>query len=339
MLPSPPRPAHFSSDRAEVRHRPAARLGRSTVALAALVLALHSGCTDRSPPGEGGETGRLDVVCTTGMIADAARIVGGEQVQVSGLMQPGVDPHLYLASREDQRRLQRADLVLYHGLHLEGKMTEVLAKLEPGTESAPRKVAVAEAVPKEKLFRNEAFQDYPDPHVWFDLELWQLVVARITQALVERDPKHAEAYRARGAAYGRKLAEAHAWALAEIAKLPASRRRVVTSHDAYNYFGRAYGVEVRGLQGISTDTQAGQDEIKKAVAFIKEHGIPVVFAETSVPKNAIEQVSRQAGCTVCPHELYSDALGKRGTPEESFLGVFRHNVRTIVASLGSETGD
>jgi len=301
----------------------------------ALAVASVTACTPADPTPA--SAGRLEVVATTGMIADAARVVGGDRVSVTGLMGPGVDPHLYLASRGDQRRLNRAGLVLYHGLHLEGKMTELLRGLAArNVDRGQSVVAVGDAVPDRALFRNEALSEYPDPHVWFDLDLWQAAVRAVIDALAARDPAGAAAYRERGAAYLEELATAHAWAREEIGRIPVEHRKLVTSHDAYNYFGRAYGIDVRGLQGISTETRAGLDEIRKAVQFIKRWRLPVIFAETSVPRDAVEQVAREARCQVSEHELYSDALGRPGTAEESLLGVFRHNVRTIVTGLAGD---
>jgi manganese/zinc/iron transport system substrate-binding protein len=280
---------------------------------------------------EGSQT-RLTVVCTTGMIADAAAAIAGDLAEVSGLMGPGVDPHLYKASREDQRRIERASLVLYHGLHLEGKMADYLEDLH---EERPEHsvVAVAEAIPPERLLRNPAVWSYPDPHVWFDLELWRLVVLRIEEAFRLRDPTHAAEYASRAARYLADLEATHAWAKEKAAELPDERRRIVTSHDAYNYFGRAYGFEVHGLQGISTETQAGVYQIEEAVKYIRRHRVPVIFAETSVSPAAVELVASKAGSKRWAKELYSDALGKSGTPAGSFLGMFRYNLETIVEAL------
>ena len=290
-----------------------------------------SGAVDSS------EAGKLTVVCTTGMIADAARQIGGEHARATGLMGPGVDPHLYTATRQDQRRLLEADLVLYHGLHLEGKMADFLKDLASSPRSGQLVAAVAEVVHESKILHNPLFGEYPDPHVWFDLELWSIVVGEIVRAFEQRDPAHAAEYRRRGEAYERDIAEAHAWGKEMAAGVPQERRRIVTSHDAYNYFGRAYGFEVRGLQGISTVTKAGLKDIKEAVKYVRQHDVPVIFAETSVSPAAVETVAGSAGCRVCEHHLYSDAIGLPGTPEGTFLGVFRFNMRAIVEALRPAT--
>jgi len=282
----------------------------------------------------------LDVVCTTTMLTDIARAIAGEDARVTGLMGPGVDPHLYAMTRADQKALLDADLVIYHGLHLEGKMVEFLTELGADSEDAApgerRKVVVAaaEAIPKERLIQNPLFGEYPDPHVWFDLELWQAAVRRVAEAFVTADPSRREAYLERGRRYESELAELHTWAKSQAEKIPESRRRIVTSHDAFNYLGRAYGFDVRGLQGISTETQAGLKDIEEAIQYIREHDVPVVFAETSVRSAEIEHVARNAGCRLSDRKLYSDALGSPATPEGTFTGMFRHNLRTIVEELG-----
>ncbi len=309
-----------------------ARLGlRFALALLATTT-VFVGCR---PSGANSE-GLLNVVCTSAMIADAARIIGGSQAQVTGLMGPGVDPHLYIASREDQRRLSRAELVLYHGLHLEGKMVKFLEGLREKRQNDSVIVAVAEVISKDKLIRNEAFGDYPDPHVWFDLNLWRPVVAEITRAFCKRDPEHTEEYRSRGAAYSVELAKLHENVLERVAKVPRERRKIVTSHDAYNYLARAYGFEVYGLQGISTVTPAGLKDIQKAVEYVQTHKVPVIFAETSVPHASVEEVARHAGCKVSEKELFSDALGDPQTPEGSFLGMFRYNIDTLIEGLNGD---
>ncbi len=286
-----------------------------------------------SPSEEAPATGRLDVVCTTGMIADAARIIGGEHVEVRGLCGPGVDPHLYQATRADQKRLNNADLVLYHGVHLEGKMGDLLARIAESPGKERHISAVAEVIDKKELIRNELFGDYPDPHLWFDLQMWKLCSAEVGKALQKADPANAASYGAATEAYLAKIEETHLWALARIKELPVEKRKVVTSHDAYNYFARAYGFEVKGLQGISTVDKPGLQNIREAVKYIRENEIAVIFAETSVPRDAVETVAREAGCRIFEHELYSDALGKPGLQADSFLGMFRFNLEAIISAL------
>lgn len=277
---------------------------------------------------------QVKVVATTGMIADAARHVGGEHVTVKGLMGPGVDPHLYRASQGDVRALAEADLILYHGLSLEGRMEEILANM---ARTKPV-VAVTEYVPEELLIPAEGFGGHYDPHIWFDLSLWKNAVERVRDALIAVDPQRAGAYRANAATYLEALDETDAYVRRRIAEIPEASRVLVTAHDAFGYFGRAYGVEVIGLQGISTDTEVGLRDIQNLVDLLVRRQIKAVFVESSVPRRSIEAVvqgARSRGHTVTiGGELYSDALGAESTPASTLLGMIRHNVDTIVAALG-----
>lgn len=306
-------------------------------AMACIATSILLPACDRAPAA-GGRI--LNVVCTTTMLADAASSISGGDAQVIGLMGPGVDPHLYTMTRADQKALLDADLVIYHGLHLEGKMAAFLEEIREESSSSSRKrhvvAAAAEAVPVERLISNPLFGEYPDPHVWFDLELWRLVVARIAQALADADPAHASAYIERGKRYQGELESVHSWALERTKELPETRRRIVTSHDAFNYFGRAYGYDVHGLQGISTETQAGLKDLEEAIRYIRENGVPAVFAETSVRRTEIELVAEKAGCRLSSDRLYSDALGAPGTPQGTLPGMFRHNLETILKEMSSQ---
>ena len=297
--------------------------------LPAILLALTAFLASCSPSGK--PTG---VVCTTGMIADAARIIAGDHMEVTGLCGPGIDPHLYQATRADQELLLNARLVLYHGIHLEGKMGDLLARVKKKPREGQHIAAVADVIDKEKLIRNELFGDYPDPHLWFDLRLWKISVEELGKALQSADPANAASYDSATKAYLAELEKTHQWALARVAELPAEKRKVVTSHDAYNYFARAYGFEVKGLQGISTESKPGLQNIKSAAKYITDNNIPVIFAETSVPRDAIEKVAELAGCKICEHELYSDAIGEPGSPTGSYLGMFRYNLEVIISALG-----
>jgi manganese/zinc/iron transport system substrate-binding protein len=274
------------------------------------------------------------------MLADAARAIGGEDVEVEALMGPGVDPHLYTSTRGDQKLLVSADVVIYHGLHLEGKMVTFLEELgardsarDSSQRDGPRILAAAAAIPDDRLLRNELFGDYPDPHVWFDLELWQFVVREITKTLAEELPEKGEAVKSRGERHLAELAALDRSAKDLVARLPAERRHLVTSHDAFNYFGRAYGFEVRGLQGISTETQAGLKDLEEAIRYIRERRIPAVFGETSVRAAEIEQVAKKSGAKLSAKKLYSDALGDPNGPEGTLIGMFRYNLSTIIEEL------
>lgn len=275
----------------------------------------------------------LRVTATTGMIADTARAVGGGHVAVTALMGPGVDPHLYKATQGDLRRLMEAGLILYNGLHLEGRMAEVLEKIGQRVPT----VRVTEGIPVERLRAPEDFEKQFDPHVWFDLGLWRFVVERIRDAFIERDAANAAAYRAGAAAYLAEMDALDAHARAAIATVPETRRVLITAHDAFGYFGAAYGIEVMGLQGISTAAEFGLRDVDRLVEVIVSRGLPAVFIESSVSPRSIEAIiagARSRGHAVrLGGELHSDALGAPDGPAGTFLGMFRHNVDTIVEAL------
>ena len=295
--------------------------------LAGCVLAA---CTPPEPPTE---EGRLHVVTTVGMIADVARNVGGEHVRVVGLMGPGVDPHLYKASEGDVRRLFRADVVLYGGLHLEARMGEVLEEMGGRT----RVRAVTDAIPRDQLLAPPEFQGAHDPHVWFDVRLWAYTVDVVAQTLAAEDPAHAGEYYANAQRYQSQLAELDQYVRVQAALVPEERRVLITAHDAFNYFGRAYGFQVRGLQGISTASEAGTADVQALAEFIATRRIPAVFVESSIPRRTIEAVQeavRARGFEVqIGGSLYSDAMGTPGTLAGTYQGMVRHNIDTIVGAL------
>ncbi len=311
-------------------------LNRSAAAAAVALLLLVGFLAACGTEAAGGDDERLRVVATIGMITDAAQRIGGDRVDVVGLMGPGVDPHLYKARESDVRRLYRADLVLYNGLHLEAKLTDVLADMRGGAHT----VAVAEAVDAALLLRPPEFEGAYDPHIWFDVSLWMVAVGRVRDALVERDSAGAELYRENAARYLTELEELHDYVRAQAVRLPEERRVLITAHDAFNYFGRAYGFQVRGLQGISTATEAGTADVRELAAFIVARRIPAIFVETSVPRRTIEAVQaavRSRGFDVrIGGELFSDAMGTPGTPVDNYIGMVRHNIDTIVESLLDE---
>jgi manganese/zinc/iron transport system substrate-binding protein len=286
-----------------------------------------------APPEPPVERDRISVVATTGMIGDAVARVGGERVHAVALMGPGVDPHLYRASEGDVRRLFRADVIFYNGLHLEARMGEVIEQM--GSRTRVR--AVTDAVPAASLSASPGSGGAADPHVWFDVALWSHTVGAVAETLAEADPPHAAEYRARAEAYRRELAELDAYVRERAARLPAERRVLVTAHDAFHYFGRAYGFEVRGLQGISTASEAGTADVQALAAFITERRIPAVFVESSVPMRSIQAVQeavRARGWEVgIGGSLFSDAMGSPGTPEGTYPGMVRHNIDTIVDAL------
>jgi manganese/zinc/iron transport system substrate-binding protein len=277
--------------------------------------------------------GAIRVVATTGLVADAARRVAGPEAIVTALMGPGVDPHLYKASESDVRRLSEADLVLYNGLHLEGKMGDILVKM---ARSRPV-VAVSERLPEERLREPPEFLGQYDPHVWFDAGLWSETLAPIAEALSDLAPAHRGEFESRAAAYREELLSLDAWIETRIAEIPAAQRVLVTAHDAFGYFGERYGMDVIGLQGISTLAEAGLSDVERVVSTVADRKIKAIFVETSVPRRSIEAV--QAACRARGHEvaiggqLFSDALGADGTPEGDYLGMVRYNVNTIVDAL------
>jgi manganese/zinc/iron transport system substrate-binding protein len=309
---------------------------RAVLALA-LLLPLLAACgrvdeTGAAPlePGDG----PLRVVATTGIVADLVERVGGDRVEVEALMGPGVDPHLYQASEGDVRRLADADLVVYNGLHLEAKLADVLERIEGRT------LAAAEGIDPELLRAPPEFAGQYDPHVWFDVELWSTAVETVRDGLTAVDPEGAATYREHAAAYLEELHELHAWIGQQVERVPADRRILITAHDAFGYFGAAYGFEVRGLQGISTVSEAGAGDVQRLAALIAEREIPTIFVETSVSPRAITAVQeavRARGFEVqVGEELYSDALGDPGTPEGTYVGMVRHNVEAIVSGLTEE---
>lgn len=279
----------------------------------------------------------INVVTTTGMIADITKNVGGDRLQVTALMGPGVDPHLYKASEGDVIRLQEADVIFYNGLHLEAQMGDVLERMNG---FGVKTVAVTDTIDRSLLLAPPEFQGNYDPHVWFDVTLWMKAVEQVRDTLVELDPASGSQYEANAEAYLAELANLHQYVLDQASIVPAEKRVLITAHDAFNYFGRAYGFEVRGLQGISTEAQAGTADVQDLADFIAEKQIPAVFVESSVPQRNIEAVQaavQSRGFEVkIGGSLFSDAMGSAGTPEGAYLGMVRHNIDTIVAAL---TGD
>lgn len=276
----------------------------------------------------------LRVVATTTLVADMVRGVAGDDAVVESMMGTGVDPHLYKPTATDVLRLQRADVIFYNGLLLEGRMTEVLEKL---ARAGRRAHAITAALTAEELLQSEDYAGHPDPHVWFDVLKWKRCLDVVEKGLSEAAPDRAESFRQRAEELRARYDALHAWALAKVAELPAEKRVLVTSHDAYSYFGRAYGFTVVGLQGISTATEAGLADVARLVDFIRERRLKAIFVESSVPHTTIERVARDSGARI-GGELFSDALGAVGQIEHghdvgTYEGMVRHNVTTIVEAL------
>ncbi|MGB0369856.1 MAG: metal ABC transporter solute-binding protein, Zn/Mn family [Opitutales bacterium] len=281
------------------------------------------------------------VTVTTTHLADLVAQVGGDVVEVEALMGPGVDPHLYKPAAPDVRKLTRADLILYNGLLLEGQMGELFERMQKRGRLV---VAAAEAVPEERLLASEDYEDHFDPHVWFDPDLWSYAVDSVVAALKQADREHAEVFEQNGSAYKSRMYEASQWAENAIGHLPESSRVLITSHDAFNYFGNRFGLDVIAVQGISTAVEAGLADIAGMVDLIKDREIKAIFVESSVSPAAIERISRDSGAKV-GGELLSDSLGTPGEFIEvngaqydlgTWEGMFRYNVQTFVGAMKDE---
>ncbi len=274
---------------------------------------------------------KLRVVATVGMIADLARRIAGEHATVDALMGPGTDPHLYKAREKDIRALSKADVIFYNGLHLEGKLGDVLDKM------ARKKTvtAVAGDIPREKL--REPVAGGHDPHVWFNVELWMFAAEKIRDVLAEKDPSHKAEYRTNAEKLLKEMKQLHEWTHRRIASIAKERRVLITAHDAFGYFGDAYDIDVMGVQGISTEDEAGVKDINRMVSLIVDKKIKAVFVESSVSQKNVEALVE--GCRAKGHELaiggelFSDAMGAADTPGGTYIGMVRHNVDTIVNAL------
>jgi len=279
------------------------------------------------------DDGKVNVVTTVGMLADAVENVGGDLVNVDSLMGPGVDPHLYNASAGDVKRMVGSDVVFYVGLHLEGKMIDAFEAL------GDKAVAVSDGLDKKKLINAdpEVFGGAYDPHVWFDVDLWSEILPVIVDKLSELDPENREVYELNAKSYLSDLDSLNNWVLSRVSELSPEQRILVTAHDAFGYFGKAYGFEVRGLQGISTASDFGVKDLEVLIDFIVERGVKAVFVESSVSPKAIEAlrqgVESKKWNVEIGGELFSDAMGDANTDEGTYVGMVRHNVNTIVNSL------
>jgi manganese/zinc/iron transport system substrate-binding protein len=307
---------------------------KQLTSLAVLLVLVLAACGQAAGPAGGDLSGRqIRVVTTIGMITDIAQNVGGERVSVTGLMGPGIDPHLYKASEGDVSSLSEADVIFYNGLHLEAKMGEVLEQMG----SRIKTVAVTGGIDESLLLSPPEFEGAHDPHIWFDVALWMKAVEVVRDTFIEVDPGSADLYRANAEEYLTSLEELQTYVKEETARVPEQQRVLITAHDAFNYFGNAYGFQVRGLQGISTATEAGTGDVQDLAEFIAENEIPAIFVESSVPVRNVEAVQaavQAKGFEVSiGGELFSDAMGNPGTDEGTYAGMVRHNVDTIVTAL------
>jgi manganese/zinc/iron transport system substrate-binding protein len=302
--------------------------------LVAIIVFTASGSGSGGPTDDAIGDGELRVMTTTNFITDTVAEVGGERVTVEPLMGPGVDPHLYRASAGDVAKLADADVVFYGGLHLEGKMEEVLEEV---TERKPA-VAVTSRIDHDELIPSAPGSTGEfDPHVWFDVGLWSQAVATVRDALIEADPEGSHVYEENASRYLERLARLDREVRDGIASIPERRRVLITSHDAFRYLGRAYDLEVTGIQGISTQSEATTADIERIAELIAERGIKAVFVESSVPPQTIDAVvaaARERGADVAVGgELFSDAAGEPGTREGTYVGMVEHNLEQLVEGL------
>lgn len=304
------------------------------LALLGLSLPL-AGCKPSAPSSS---TGKPMVVATTTMIADMVRDIGGEDIEVTALMGPGVDPHLFKASAEDALKLRQASVIFYNGLMLEGRMSDMLDRLRDDGRAV---YAVTQKLAHDELLQSDDGTNHPDPHVWGDAGLWTRCVDVVIEGLAKALPEKADGIAARGAKVKAGYAELHEWSKAAAASLPAESRVLITSHDAFNYFGRAYGFKVVGVQGISTVSEAGLADVAKTVDFIKTNKVRAIFVESSVPHATIERIAQDSGVKI-GGELFSDALGTPGDTFEldgvtydrgTYIGMLKSNVHTIITAL------
>lgn len=285
-------------------------------------------------PGPAFANGVLSVVATTGMIADTARRVGGDLVNVRALMGPGVDPHAYRQTRTDIVAMAKADLVLWNGLFLEAQMEDVLLDISSRTKVT----AVAETLPEDLLISHDTYANRFDPHVWMDPNLWREVTAAVRDAMIAAAPAHKAAFTTNADEFLAELDQLASYAGKVLNSVAETERVLVTAHDAFNYFGRAYGFDVVGIQGISTESEAGLNRVSALVDMLVDRGISAVFVESSVSDRSIRALIEGAGSrghkVRIGGELYSDAMGAPGTYEGTYIGMIDHNVTVIASGLG-----
>ncbi len=272
------------------------------------------------------------VVCTTGIVADAVANIAGAYAEVEYLMGPGVDPHLYRARESDVHRLASADIIFYNGLHLEGKMDDVFERMAVQKPT----VAVTDGIPRDALIPSE-FAGLYDPHVWFDVTLWRYTIDTIVNELEHQFPEYADAYRKNADWYRKQLDALDQYVRSMVRQIPAEKRRLITAHDAFSYFGKTYGFDVVGLQGISTDSQVGTYDIMQLADYIVRHRVPTIFVEASIPQRNIqavqEAVAARGYALAIGDQLYSDTLGPPGSQAETYVDMVHYNIQTIVSAL------
>ena len=294
-----------------------------------MVLVLVLGCAEDQKS----TSGKLSIVCTTGMVGDLATTIAGDAADVITLMGPGVDPHYYKASKGDVERLAGADVIFYNGLHLEGKMQEIFKRME----ATKKVVAISRDIPKDRLRQPPEFEGQYDPHIWFDVSLWKEAVGPVVATLSEMRPDLYGEFKVRGEAYRARLDTLHHWVRQEVQSVPEKGRVLVTAHDAFGYYGLAYGIKVVGLQGISTVSEYGVTDVIRMVDLIADSKVKAIFVESSVPERSIHAVlegCKARGANVrIGGTLYSDAMGGPGSGADTYVGMVTENTRTIVEAL------
>lgn len=321
-------------------------LSGRTFALLLLACAL-GGCgkNSSSMPQAGSSAGfsgsyPYTLVTTTGMVRDAVATIAGDKAEVIGLMGEGVDPHLYKPTRNDVRQLMEADIVFYSGLLLEGRMSDTFTQI---ARTGKPVYAITEGIDESFLLQPEGATGHWDPHVWMDVAAWSECVGFAAEKLAQFDPANAGAYRQNATEYRAQLKQLDDYVRRVIASIPQQQRVLITAHDAFQYFSRAYDIPVRSIQGISTESEAGVNDINRLVDFIVERKIRAIFVETSVSEKNIQAVvegAAQKGWNVAVGgELFSDAMGKPGTYEGTYIGMIDHNATTIARALGGEASE
>jgi len=325
--------AYFQEEKSVRNRGIKAAIQKVGVSVCALSLFL-TGCGSTAAPNstEPTETKEtIRVVTTIGQIAEPVAVIGGDKVQVTSLMGPGVDPHLYNATQGDIKKLENADLVLYSGIHLEGNMIDIFGQIGKTRPVS----AIAESIPKEKLLSDEDGQ--LDPHVWFDIDLWKIALATATEELKKLAPEHADYFEGNKEKYFSELDALKRESQEKLKQIPQEKRVLVTAHDAFGYFGRLHEMKVVGLQGLSTEDEIGISDIQSTIELLLTYKIPAVFVESSINQNSIKAVIEGAGSAGLEvklgGELFSDAMGDAGTPEGTYIGMYLHNVETIFQAL------
>lgn len=299
--------------------------------LAALALVATACSTDAGGADSKDGEGTINIVTTIAQIADPLAVIGGDKVKVTSLMGPGVDPHLYNATQGDIRKLEQADAVFYNGLHLEANMVRVFNEIGKNKTV----LAIGETIPEDRLLRDEG--GAIDPHIWFDIDLWQLAIEAAVESLKTMAPEHADAFESNKTRYFAELASLKHDSSEKLAQIEQQKRLLVTAHDAFGYFGRMHDIQVIGLQGLSTEDEVGLSDIEDTIDLLLQHQVPAVFVESSINPDTIHAViegAKKMGLNVqLGGQLYSDAMGDADTPEGTYIGMYRHNVDTIHQAL------